>query len=194
MKFNQYNITTNTENKGSLTTKIKIKKSLIVIIDNITDARSVNDIFRACDAVRVEKVFICGETSRPHKGTLFNIPWEYSASALDVIRTLKCKEFQISAAQMTNRSRLHYETDFTHKQAIVFGDEAEGISDKILAAADQFIHLPLLGQQEALPVAMTAGIILSNIHHQWDLEQRKKYQSESKIAGSGENPSYAFNA
>lgn len=193
MKFNQYDASQKLNSDNPLKKRIKNKKSLIVILENITDARTVNEIFRACDAVRVEKVYVCGETSVPHKDTLFNILWQYSASAVDVARNLRCKEYQVSVAQMTNRSQLYYETSYDRKQAIVFGGE-EGISDAVLSIADQFVHLPLLGQQESLPEAMTAGIILSNIHHQLDLEQREKYESESKIADTGQDLSYALTA
>jgi len=42
----------------------------------------------------------------------------------------------------------------------IFGNEIDGVSDKLLAQSDSVVELPMAGEKESLNVAVTAGIVL----------------------------------
>ena len=53
-----------------------------------------------------------------------------------------------------------YKADLQGRLAFVMGNEANGVSDALLAAADKRVFIPMQGRAESLNVAMAAGIVM----------------------------------
>ena len=53
-------------------------------------------------------------------------------------------------------------TPSADKVAFIFGNEIDGVPDKLCQAADAVIEIPLQGKKESLNVAVAAGIVLFN--------------------------------
>ena len=53
-----------------------------------------------------------------------------------------------------------YEADLHGRLAFVMGNEANGVSEGLLAAADKRVYIPMAGRAESLNVAMAAGIVM----------------------------------
>ena len=50
--------------------------------------------------------------------------------------------------------------EYPEKTAFLIGNEAAGLSEEAIAAANQSIHIPMLGQVESLNAAVAASILL----------------------------------
>ncbi|MBE8955752.1 MAG: hypothetical protein SR2Q5_08890 [Quinella sp. 2Q5] len=72
------------------------------------------------------------------------------------------KQLDVSGeAAVDSSAEIYSRHDFTRSPAaIVFGSEANGVSDEILVAAKK-IFIPMCGRAESLDVATSAAIILS---------------------------------
>jgi len=145
-----------------------------VILADIRSNYNVGAIFRTCDGAGVEKVYLTGFTPAPidrfgrqvgeiHKTALGAeefIPWEVVSDILILIKKLQAKGVTVVAVeQSTNSIKL---ADFVLPKSVAYilGSETEGLSDAVLAAADQVLEIPMLGQKESLNVSVTAGIVL----------------------------------
>ena len=60
---------------------------------------------------------------------------------------------------MLNTNKTIYDIPYK-KTAIVIGNEANGISKKVLELADEKVKIPMAGRTESLNAAVAAGITL----------------------------------
>ncbi len=147
------------------------RKSLYVILDNLRSAYNVGAIFRTCDAFLVEKLILCGITAHPPNKKLkktamsseLYVPWEYARETIDVVLSLKEKGIRVFSCERTEKSKSLKEIQFTEPCGFVFGNEAEGVSERVLEVSDEIIEIPMMGFKNSLNVATTVGIVLYEI-------------------------------
>ncbi len=146
----------------------KKRNPVYVILDNLRSAYNVGAIFRTCDAFLVEKLFLCGITAHPPnvklKKTAMSsesyVRWEYVRETVDVIHSLQDVEVRIYCSERTEQSKKISNIEFHFPCGIVFGNEAEGVSQKVLEASDEVVEIPMMGFKNSLNVATTVGIVL----------------------------------
>ena len=153
---------------------------MFVVCDNVRSLANVGAIFRVCDAVLVERLYLCGVTGYPGVPndprppwvaerasrviaktairTHELVPWEYRADAVDVVRELKERDVQIVALERTASSIEYTSLDPQFPICIVLGHERVGVEDTILARADVIADIPMYGRGRSLNVARALGI------------------------------------
>jgi len=139
---------------------------LIVVCDGIQDPGNLGTIIRTSDAAQADAVITLRGTCDPFMskvirataGSIFNIPVVPSDTD-EVIEWLKEKGIAILVAD-TRASGTIYETDLSRALAFVFGNEAEGVGDKLKGVADMLLKIPIYGRAESLNVASSAAICL----------------------------------
>lgn len=75
---------------------------------------------------------------------------------------------QLVAAHMQGTSLYHYQ--FPAKTCLVIGNEANGLTERMLQKASGLVSIPRFGQAESLNAAMATGILLNH----WRMGQRSK--------------------
>ena len=152
------------------------KTPLVVILENIRSMHNVGSVFRTCDGFRVEKLLLCGFTPKPphrdiHKtalGATESVNWESYEHTTDAIHELKKAGYTIYAIEQAHQSIMLHEIDMApnHKIAVIFGNEAEGVSNESIAAADACIEIPQAGSKHSFNISVAAGVVL------WELFKR----------------------
>lgn len=150
---------------------------VVVVLDNIRSALNVGAIFRTCDAILAEKLYLCGITAYPpHNkipktaiGATDVVPWEYNKSTVEVISKLKSEGYQIVSIEISKDSVNYTDYKFKKPTAIVLGHEIHGVSEDVRKLSDATIELPMLGRAQSLNVATTTGIVLYEIIRQWEI-------------------------
>jgi 23S rRNA (guanosine2251-2'-O)-methyltransferase len=145
------------------------KLPLVIVLDNVRSLHNVGSAFRTADAFLVEKIFLTGITGTPpnreiHKtalGATESVPWEYLPDASEVVEGLKKQGYTIVIVEQTTESiPLHHFNFLDHKRvALVFGNEVNGISDKVIPIADFAIEIPQAGSKHSLNVSVCLGIV-----------------------------------
>ena len=69
--------------------------------------------------------------------------------------------YKIAATSPNENSTSIYELDTSQKTAIVFGTEAEGISEEVGQKADALVHIPMAGFTESFNLSVSAAICLT---------------------------------
>jgi tRNA G18 (ribose-2'-O)-methylase SpoU len=143
------------------------KKPLYIILDNLRSAFNVGAIFRLCDTMRVAGLFLCGYTASPPHiklektslGTIQYVPWKKFATALEAVNYLKERNVTVWAAETTSHSKRYDRVVIPEKVGVVFGNEALGVSNEVLAACECLIEIPTFGFKNSLNVATACAVI-----------------------------------
>lgn len=150
---------------------------MVIILDNLRSAHNVGSIFRTADAFGVDEIYLCGTTPSPIDkfgrdrkdiakvalGAEKTVPSKYCSSTIRAVNVLKKKGFKIISVEQAKDSLTPAEFVKKYKRvktAFVFGNEVEGVSEKILNISDGVLEIPMFGKKESLNVSVALGIAL----------------------------------
>ena len=77
----------------------------------------------------------------------------------DTIKILKEKEYNIYATTL-EESCLLEDVDLSKKSVFIFGNEANGVSDKLKNLSDKNIKIDMSNNTDSLNVSVAAGILM----------------------------------
>ncbi len=156
------------------------KFPFVVVLDNIRSLNNIGSFFRTADALRAQKIILCGYTQHPpHReisrsalGAELAVTWEKRESALDVVIALREEGYKVFSVEQAEGSILLQDFEPTSgiQYAFVFGNEVEGVADEVIAATDGCIEIPQFGTKHSLNVSVSAGIVL------WDFVRKNLTQ------------------
>lgn len=145
------------------------KLPVTLVLDNVRSLHNVGSAFRTADAFRIEKIILTGITGTPpHReiqksalGATESVAWEYIEHTCDAITQLKTSGYEIVIIEQTTASKsIHTFQPVTgRKYCLVFGNEVEGVSDAVLALADEALEIPQSGTKHSLNVSVCLGIV-----------------------------------
>jgi tRNA G18 (ribose-2'-O)-methylase SpoU len=159
---------------------VQARNPVAVVLDGVRGYYNIGAIFRLCDAFLVERLIICGEESQggPHRvppllrrrklvqaamGTQRWVPWQEEPDAAAVVRAAKAAGYWIAVVELTAESVSLAAMHPRYPAALVLGNERSGVSQEVLAYADQAIAIPMLGMANSLNVATAGAIVLHEL-------------------------------
>jgi tRNA G18 (ribose-2'-O)-methylase SpoU len=145
-------------------------RKVAIVLDNVRSALNVGSVFRTADAFGIHKLYLCGITATPpnrdiHKtalGAQESVAWEYFTETADCLAQLKAEGFLMAAIEQTDKKIMLHEfmPEENTRYAFVFGNEATGVSDAAIAAADFALEIPQFGTKHSFNIAVTTGIVM----------------------------------
>ncbi len=142
---------------------------LTIVLDRLRSAHNTGNIFRLADAVGAHEVITCGYTPSPPHPKL-------EKTAMGADKLVKCRQFpdslqavkalraegaaQILAVENTQNSTFAWEKQYSFPLALIFGNEALGITNETLLQCDGIVSLPMLGEKESINVGNCAAAVL----------------------------------
>lgn len=149
------------------------KKPVVVVLDNIRSCHNIGSVFRTCDALLIEKIFLCGITATPpnkeiHKAALDaekSVAWEYVANTEDAVTLLSEHGYKVYAIEQVSNSIMlpDFSLSGNEKLALVFGNEVKGVQQHVIDLCDGAIEIPQFGTKHSFNVSVSAGIVLWEI-------------------------------
>ncbi|GET20074.1 RNA methyltransferase [Prolixibacter denitrificans] len=149
------------------------KLPVTVVLDNIRSGNNVGSVFRTSDALRVERIILCGITATPpnkeiHKtaiGAEKSIDWEYFKHTEEAVQKLKDEGYRIAGVEQVENSTLlpDFKANADTPLALVFGNEVKGVQQQIIDMCDENIEIPQYGTKHSFNISVSAGIVL------WDI-------------------------
>jgi 23S rRNA (guanosine2251-2'-O)-methyltransferase len=154
--------------------RTKPRVPVFAVLDNLRSAFNVGSIFRAADCARLSRVVTVGITAHPPNaklektalGTVPFVPWEHHDSIGSALAMVRSRGIPIVALETTERSASLWEFRFPLPVCLVVGNEALGVSQPALEAADAVIEIPMLGFKNSINVATAFGIAAYEIQRQ----------------------------
>jgi len=150
--------------------KVKDKHPFVLVLDNIRSAHNVGSIFRTCDGLNIEHIYLCGITAKPphkeiHKtaiGATESVSWSYHDSVYETVNNLK-EDYSLIAIEQTTKSQSldKFELPDSHnKYALILGNEVDGVSEEVLSMVDLALEVPQFGTKHSLNVSVCTGIVV----------------------------------
>lgn len=139
-----------------------------ILLDNIRSLYNVGSFFRTADAVRAERLYLCGITGRPPKraitktalGAEETVAWEHAWEPLPLLQTLRARGYEIAAIETAVHAVDLFDWAPRFPVCVVFGHEVDGIRPELSALADTHVRIPMLGAKHSLNVATAGGVVL----------------------------------
>jgi tRNA (guanosine-2'-O-)-methyltransferase len=97
------------------------------------------------------------------------VPWQEEPDAAVVVRGAKAAGYWIAVVEITAESVSLAAMQPRYPAALVLGNERSGVSQEVLACADQALAIPMLGMANSLNVA-TAGACAAQLVRRLDHE------------------------
>ena len=148
---------------------VAAKKSadpLLLILDGLQDPGNVGTLIRTAEAAGADAVWLTAGTVHPFSsrvikatmGSIFRVRLRWGVGEED-FDWLEAKGFKIVGAAV-QKGRPFYGEDFSSCTALVLGNEAHGISEKMSRRVTSWVHIPMAGEVDSLNVAVAGSLLL----------------------------------
>jgi RNA methyltransferase, TrmH family len=142
-----------------------------VLLAAIRDPGNAGTVVRTADAAGADLVAFSdtsvdpynGKCVRATAGSLFHLPIVIGGSVADTIAALRRAGFRVLAADGGATDDLddaERRGDLAGPTAWIFGNEAWGLPDDVVRAADHVVRVPIHGRAESLNLAAAAAVCL----------------------------------
>ena len=138
-----------------------------ILTENMFHPQNASAIMRHCEAFGVQQIHTVEDKCRfdPSvnivRGTQKWVDVEHHSTTAEALAALKAEGYRIVATTPHRCSATPETFDVTKgKFALVFGTEHAGITDEVIAAADDFLMIPMCGMVESLNVSASAAILI----------------------------------
>lgn len=149
-----------------------------VVLDNVRSAQNVGSIFRSMDAFRCKKIHLCGisavppnrEINKTALGATHTVEWQYHDTTAEAVKSLQSSGIKVYAVEQVQGSHALGDVKWSLDSdvALVFGNEVDGVSEDVVAAADEFIEIEQFGTKHSLNIAVCCGIVLWHLSRHFD--------------------------
>jgi RNA methyltransferase, TrmH family len=143
---------------------------LVALLASVRDPGNAGTVLRTADAAGAGGVVFAAASVDPYNskcvrssaGSLFHLPLVAGASLVSAISALREAGLQVVAADGSASCLLDEPggPDLARPTAWLFGNEAWGLPDDVLALADTAVAVPIYGQAESLNLAAAAAVCL----------------------------------
>ena len=151
------------------------EKSLVLILDSITDPHNVGAILRSCDQFGVDLVVMPERRSlraplenevvaRASAGASAWVPVSVVPNLVRVVEQLKDAGFWVYGADAGGTSATQMR--FPEKMALIMGSEGAGISRLLEEHCDVVVSIPTCGRLDSLNVSVATGVLLYEVRRQ----------------------------
>ena len=149
------------------------KMPLLLILDQLSDARNFGAIIRTAECTGVDGIIIQkqgsapvnGDTVKTSAGAVFNVPICKVDHIKDAIFQLQAADIQLVAATEKTEQNI-YDINFNEGVAIIMGSEDRGVNPSVLKIVDEKAKLPMFGTIESLNVSVACGAFLYEVLRQ----------------------------
>ncbi|WP_090068041.1 MULTISPECIES: TrmH family RNA methyltransferase [Lentzea] len=144
---------------------------LVAVLHGVSDPGNAGTVTRVADAAGADAVIFAGDTVDPHNGkcvrastgSLFHLPIARSRDADEVFAACRQAGLRLVAADGYAKQDLVEASangELEQPTAWVFGSEAHGLPDDVIAKLDTSLKVPLYGAAESLNLATAAAVCL----------------------------------
>ena len=160
---------------------------LTVMTENMFHAQNASAIVRHCEAFGVQNIHTVEDlcpflpTLNIALGTDKWIDVKRHATTADAIKDLRKEGYRIIATTPHHKSCTPETFDVKKgKIVLVFGTEKTGVSEEIMAEADEFLQIPMCGMVDSLNVSASAAILIYMLSQRMRLECDNWHLSDEK--------------
>ncbi|MDI6845957.1 MAG: RNA methyltransferase [Candidatus Saccharicenans sp.] len=159
---------------------------LRVVLEEVIIAHNASAVARTCEATGVFNLHII--TPQPEQ-IAFNeaistraekwLNIHFHKTTEECLKLLKQLGHRIAVTTLEGVTIPYDQIDYCQPIAIVFGNEAEGVSRQALELADYRIQIPMVGMVQSLNLSVSVGVILYEAFRQ---RQARGFYSQCRLS------------
>lgn len=165
---------TNERREKLLSVLNKRQNNITVVLENVFDPHNVSAVMRTCDAVGIQEMYTINTRLPPHKQWGFRssssankwITIHQFTDAKECFSALRKRFSKILTTHLSSDSVSLYDIDFTESIALIFGNEAFGVSEEIRALADGNFNIPQQGIIRSLNISVACAVSIYEAYRQ----------------------------
>src|SRR5262249_53596590 len=154
--------------------KLPDEKTMLVLLDELTDPHNVGAIIRSAAAFRAAGVLIPSHNQAPITGAVvkasagmaFRVPLVSIGNVNQAVDELKDLGFRTYGLAMNGTQNVAEET-FAAPSLIIVGKEGKGIRQKTLYRCDVVLRIPMDARAESLNASVSAAVVM----YQWSVRR-----------------------
>ncbi len=147
---------------------INKNSELVIVLENIKDAGNLGTIIRTATAFGADGIILAGEcvdlyspkVIRSSAGNIFKIPVYQTKSTQEIKTYFNKSTFYATSLDKTKKMLELNNMKFQKPAVIIFGSEADGITNEVLKISDFCVTIPMNGDVESLNLAISVGVTL----------------------------------
>jgi predicted rRNA methylase len=144
---------------------------LLIMLDSLEDPHNFGAILRTGAALKIDGIIIATKNQVPVNSTVIKVSMGGVAyvpvcqvnNLLEAINELKKANYQIISAVCHPKAQSYKKLELGAPTCLVFGNEHQGIKQKIIQKSNQSTYIPINSQIGSLNVSVSCGIILAQI-------------------------------
>ncbi len=149
--------------------------TLQVFLDDVHSSQNLSAILRSCDGVGVLDLYYHTSENRDlriHKTITQGAHHWINRMRVESDKRayfLKAKQkngYQVIVTHLNKKAVGYREVDYTKPTVIVVGNEKEGVSEEIIALADEVVIIPMQGMVQSLNVSVATALLLYEVQRQ----------------------------
>ncbi len=152
----------------------EVSSSNILLLNGVSDPGNMGTILRTALATGFTDIILdeqCADVYSPKvirsaMSAVFSLNVIRKKTLVDDIALLKQTGYRIHSAALSDEVVSLYDTVFSEKTALLFGSEANGISEELLKLSDVMYIIPMVKEIESLNVAVAAGVSMYELVRQ----------------------------
>lgn len=152
--------------------------SLIVFLQHINNPANLGAIVRTAEAAGAKGVIVSKGSADPFSpkalrasmGSAFRVPITTNTHLQTTVKKAHDNKYQIIAADIAGAVS-YTEIDWKTPSLMVFGSEADGLTEDDLKLVDKTIRIPLVESVESLNLAVSCGVILFEAKRQIEIDK-----------------------
>ena len=140
---------------------------LLLLLENMQDPGNLGTMLRTGEGAGIDGVILSADsadmgnpkTVRSTMGSVYRVPFLYTESLPDTIKTLQDRGIRIFAAHLQGET--DYDAcDYKGGSAFLIGNESKGLKPETAALADQYMKIPMKGAVESLNAGIAAALLM----------------------------------
>lgn len=144
-------------------------KHFTVVVEDVFQMHNASAVMRSCEVFGIQELNVIEQRygksidKEIAMGAQKWVDINTFDSVASCIDRMKSKGYQIIATTPHENDCLLDDFDISKPSALFFGTERDGLSEEILACADGYLKIPMVGFTESLNISVSAAIIIQNL-------------------------------
>lgn len=140
-----------------------------VVLESIYDRGNVSAVMRSAEGLGFGNFHVIEtqekfkESARVTQGADKWVEVKKWKQTADCVKSLKQQGYKICVTHLDEKSKPLHDIDFTGKVALVLGNEKDGVSPEMIAAADERIIIPMTGFVQSFNISVAGALSLYHI-------------------------------
>jgi tRNA (guanosine-2'-O-)-methyltransferase len=163
-----------------------------IVLENVYQGHNASAVLRSCDCFGVQNVHFIENRNRMRISedvALGSNKWVSihrhngaENNTRETLKLLKSQGFKIVATTPHKNDITLDQLPVDQKFALVFGTELEGISEDVMAEADAFVKIPMMGFTESFNISVSAALCMYELSTRIRKEVKNPFLTDSEKA------------